>query len=175
MAHPAQQEFCRDVKLRFPQFFQGTRVLEVGSRNINGSVRDEFLDADSIGIDVEAGPGIDQVCFGHEFQAEPESYDVVYSNESVEHAPHAKQTVAHMLSLLLPAGLFFMTCAGEGRKERGTTRSGARYGPDANFYQNVSLTLFLTWIQETIFEEFYVKHNRKACDLYCYAVKTQSL
>ncbi len=127
MAHPAQQEFCHEVKLRFPQLFQDTRVLEVGSRNINGSVRDEFLNSDYIEIDVEAGPG----------------------------------------------GLFFKTCADEGRKEHGTTRTGTRYVPDANFDQNVSLPLFLSWIQETIFEELYIKHNREASDLYCYAIKAQ--
>lgn len=171
MAHPAQQEFCRDVKSRFPHFFQGTRVLEIGSRNVNGSVRDEFVDSDYTGVDVEKGPGVDVVCFGHEYQVEPESFDVVCSNETFEHDPHAAQTVAHMLSLLRPGGLFFMTCAGEGRKEHGTTRTGACYGPDANYYQNVSLSLFLTWIQESEFEELFLKDNREVFDLYCYAIK----
>lgn len=173
MAHPAQQEFCHDVKLRFPEYFQETRVLEVGSRDINGSVRDEFINADYIGIDVEAGPGVDQVCLGHEFQADPESFDVVCSNETFEHDPYAARTVAHMLSLLRPGGLFFMTCAGEGRKEHGTTRTGSRYGPDANYYQNVSVSLFLTWIQAADFEELYLKHNRTVSDLYCFAIKAQ--
>ena len=98
MAHPAQQEFCHDVKLRFPEYFQETRVLEVGSRDINGSVRDEFTNADYIGIDVEAGPGVDQVCLGHEFQADPESFDVVCSSETFEHDPHAARTCAPVVS-----------------------------------------------------------------------------
>ncbi|QDT40356.1 hypothetical protein Pan241w_04120 [Gimesia alba] len=173
MAHPAQQEFCHEVKQRFSNFFEGTRVLEVGSRNINGSVRDEFINSDYTGIDAEAGPDVDQICLGHEFQSDPGSFDVVCSNETFEHDPYAAQTVSHMLTLLRPGGLFFMTCAGEGRKEHGTTRTGTRYGPDANFYQNVSLPLFLSWIQETIFEELYLKHNRQASDLYCYAIKAQ--
>lgn len=173
MAHPAQQEFCHDVKLRFPDFFHKTRVLEVGSRDINGSVREAFSDSDYTGIDAEPGNGVDQVCLGHEFEAPAQSFDVVCSLETFEHDPHAPQTVANMLKLLRPGGLFFMTCAGEGRKEHGTRRTGTLYGPDANFYQNVSLAMFLDWIKAFTFEELYLKHNKQVSDLYCFAIKAQ--
>lgn len=173
MAHPAQQKFCRDVKCRFPGFFQKTRVLEIGSRDVNGSVRSQFSGCDYMGIDAEAGNGVDQICLGHEFEAPPESFDVVCSLETFEHDPHASKTVSHMLSLLRPGGLFFMTCAGNGRKEHGTSRTGKLYGPNPDFYENVSLEMFLEWIKATSFEELFLKHNIARSDLYCFAIKAQ--
>ena len=173
MAHREQKEFCQTVKLRFPNFFHNTRVFEVGSRDVNGSIRDQFVDCDYTGIDAEAGNGVDQICLGHEFEAAPESFDVACSLEAFEHDPYANQTVSHMLSLLRPGGLFFMTCAGEGRKEHGTSRTGELFGPNPDYYQNVSLRMFLDWIRETSFEELYLNHNTAASDLYCFAIKAR--
>lgn len=42
MAHGAQRVFFEKVREEFPEFFSGQRVLEVGSLNINGTVRDFF-------------------------------------------------------------------------------------------------------------------------------------
>jgi hypothetical protein len=43
MAHESQQNFVSRVKSRFPDSFSGKRVLEVGSLDINGSVRSLFV------------------------------------------------------------------------------------------------------------------------------------
>lgn len=176
MAHPAQQEFCREVKGRFPEFFSTQRVLEIGARNVNGSVRDEFTDCQYIGVDCQAGPDVDVVCFGHEYEHEANAFDVVCSTETFEHDPHAAETLQNMLRLLRQGGLFFMTCAGEGRHEHGTKRMGDQYGPKANFYHNVTLGELLAWLDVASgrFEEFYVRHDRGLGDLYCFAVKTES-
>jgi len=176
MSHPAQLNFCHDVKQRFSDFFSGVRVLEVGARNINGSFREEFQNCDYVGVDCCAGDGVDVVCLGHEFQAEPGSFDVVYSAETFEHDPYAEKTVARMSHLLRPGGLFFMTCAGSGRAEHGTSRTGKRYGPDAHYYQNVTMRQFLQWIHadQCKFDEIFIKHDRETCDLYFYGVKSGS-
>lgn len=52
MSHPEQLEFVASVRQRFPGFFTGRRVLEVGSLDINGSVRGMFTDCDYVGVDV---------------------------------------------------------------------------------------------------------------------------
>ncbi len=174
MSHPAQQEFCQEVQQRFPNFFEQTRVLEIGSRDINGSVRDQFENCEYLGIDATAGKGVDQVCLGHELKAEPDSFDVVCAVEVFEHDPYARETVANMFRLLRPGGLFFMTCAGVGRAEHGTKRTGTLYGPDANFYCNVSLSMFQEWIQEVKLEELYLRYHRAVSDLYCFAIKATS-
>lgn len=178
MAHVAQQQFCQEVKQRFPDFFSGSRVLEIGSRNINGTLRDEFADGELgggeyVGVDCQAGDGVDVVCLGHEYDAPDGSFDVVLAAETFEHDPHAEQTVANMLRLLRSGGLFFMTCGGEGRREHGTTRTGKRYGPDANYYGNVTMGQFLAWsgADRATFREIYLRHNAETCDLYFFGIK----
>ena len=81
-----------------------------------------------------------------------------------------------MLQLLRPGGLFFMTCAGEGRQEHGTTRTGSRYGPEPEFYRNVSLRQFSDWLRNTgaPLSEIHLRRNHAASDLYCWAVKGES-
>ena len=175
MAHLAQRNFCRSVKDRYPDWFRKTRVLEVGSRNVNGSLRELFLESVCyVGIDAEPGPDVDVVCFAHEFTAELESFDVVCSAETFEHDPHAAQTVYRMLQLLRPGGLFFMTCAGEGRPEHGTTRTGNCYGPNPDFYSNGTAEQFQEWadISEGQFQEHTLQHNRSSGDLYFCGIKS---
>lgn len=161
------------MKQRFPQSFRNRRVLEIGAKNVNGSFRVEFTDCDYVGVDCEAGDGVDVVSLAHEYEVEPESFDTVYSTETFEHDPHAEQTVTHMLRLLKPGGLVFGTCAGAGRPEHGTKRTGKRYGPDAAFYRNVSVDQILCWLRSTgvEFQEVHVRDNPEVHDLYFYAVK----
>lgn len=174
MSHPAQRQFCHEVKQRFPQFFTGTRVLEIGSRDVNGSIRDEFKRADFVGVDCQSGPGVDVVAFGHQYVDAPESFDVVCSTETLEHDPFAAETVPHMSSLLRPGGLLLLTCAGEGRAEHGTSRTGARYGPESDFYRNVSVGEFLRWCAagNGTFSTLYIEHDPAAGDLYFWGIKS---
>ena len=43
LSHKSQIDFVSGVKTQFPEFFEGGRVLEIGSLDINGSVRDFFV------------------------------------------------------------------------------------------------------------------------------------
>lgn len=173
MSHPAQFEFCKAVKKRFPQFFIDKRVLEIGSRNINGSVRTLFADCHYTGIDAVDGKGVDIVALGHEYEAEPASFDVVCSTETLEHDPHAKDTVHHMRNLLRPGGLMFITCATGSRPEHGTRRTGKRYGPDADHYRNISAGELLEWsgATEDRLVEIHIEVNVGIQDIYMWAIK----
>ena len=78
MAHPEQRDFILKVKEKYPEFFKGKKVLDIGSLDINGSARDFFEDCDYTGIDVGEGKGVDIVCPGEEWNAPDQTYDVVY-------------------------------------------------------------------------------------------------
>ena len=123
MAHPAQNEFIGRIRDIFPGHFRHARVLEIGSLDINGTIRGLFTDCDYTGIDVGPGPGVDVVCAGQDFDAPDESYDVVISCEAMEHNPYWAETFTNMVRLAKPGGLVLMTCATLGRKEHGTTRT----------------------------------------------------
>jgi SAM-dependent methyltransferase len=123
MAHKTQLDFVRSVSRSLPEYFLQQRVLEVGSLDINGSIRQFFDRCDYTGIDVASGPGVDQVCLGHEFKAPEASFDVTVSCECFEHNPYWRETLANMIRLTRPGGLILLTCATTGRLEHGTTRT----------------------------------------------------
>ncbi len=147
MSHKAQQDFIATVRREFPDYFVGKRVLEVGSLDINGSIRALFSNCDYVGIDVAAGVGVDVVCEGQNYDAPDNSYDVVISCEVMEHNPYWPQTMKNMIRLCNPGGIVIMTCATLGRREHGT----ARTSPDAspltvelgwNYYRNLTIRDF---------------------------------
>jgi hypothetical protein len=73
MSHPQQRAFVRSIRGRFPTFFVGQRVLEVGSLEMkgknNGCVRGFFSGCDYTGLDLREGPGVDVVCPGQDYGA----------------------------------------------------------------------------------------------------------
>jgi len=86
-------------------------VLEVGSLDINGSVRPLFAAATSYhGIDLAAGPGVDEVTDAATWTP-PRTYDVVVCAEVLEHAPAWRDILATMWTATAPGGLLLMTCA----------------------------------------------------------------
>lgn len=94
----------------------GLKILEVGSYNINGSVRD-FLSPfalEYVGIDPNPGPNVDLVASGEEY-VRFGYFDVVVTTETFEHAPGWKTVVQKSYENLSVGGVFIATMAGEGR------------------------------------------------------------
>jgi SAM-dependent methyltransferase len=129
MAHREQMQFVATVRAHFPDAFNGARVLEVGSLDINGSVRRFFEGGSYLGLDVAEGAGVDVVCQGQDYAAPDGSFDCVISCEVMEHNPHWRATFANMARLCRPGGLVVMTCASRGRPEHGTARTDPRSSP----------------------------------------------
>jgi SAM-dependent methyltransferase len=136
MAHAAQIDYVRLVSEHLNQFFRHSKVLEIGSLDIEGSVRGLFEECDYVGIDVGAGKGVDVVCEGQKYDAPDGSFDVVICCEAMEHNPYWAETFRNMIRLCRPGGLVVMTCATIGRPEHGTSSNG----PDAS-----PLTVALGW------------------------------
>ena len=128
MAHPQQAEFFSSVREQYPQHFKQAKVLEVGSLDINGSLRELFQDCDYTGVDLQVGPGVDLACPGHLLALPTGHFDTVCSAECFEHNPFWRETLANMLRMCRPGGLVLISCATTGRKEHGTTRTN----PDAS-------------------------------------------
>lgn len=129
MAHGAQRVFFEEVKREFPEFFSSQRVLEVGSLNINGTVRDFFDNCAYTGVDVAAGPDVDVVMQGQDLTYPDNSFDVSVSAECFEHNPHWRETFVNMARMTRTGGLVAFTCAAEGRPEHGTARSDVGSSP----------------------------------------------
>ncbi|MFT6896837.1 MAG: SAM-dependent methyltransferase [Paraglaciecola sp.] len=129
MSHHTQREFISLAASAMPRFFDKKRILEIGSLDINGTVRDYFTNCDYIGLDVAEGQHVDVVCEGQKYNEPEGSFDHVISCESMEHNPYWIDTFSNMVRLCKPDGLVLMTCATTGRKEHGTTRTTPMSSP----------------------------------------------
>lgn len=129
MSHYSQQQFVGWVQAAFPTCFRDSKVLEVGSLDLNGSVRRFFERCDYTGLDVGPGPGVDVVCGGQDYRAPDGSFDVTCSFEAMEHNPYWVETFNNMIRLTRPGGLVVMSCATFGRPEHGTARSQPEDSP----------------------------------------------
>lgn len=88
------------------------RVLEIGSANLNGSLRDFCpTSVHYVGLDRAPGPGVDLVADvdqGLPFAAA--SFDAVLSSSAMEHDPAFWDTFCQAARLLRPGGLLYL-CA----------------------------------------------------------------
>jgi len=143
MAHPTQQKYCEDIKVKFPIFFKGIRVLDIGSLDVNGSNRYLFENCDYIGLDVASGKNVDVVCVAHEYNTD-KPFDVVISTNALEHDIYYKFTLKKMVSLLKHGGLLIFSAANSfkehGTKRKNPTSSNTSLMSEkwSNYYKNLN-------------------------------------
>lgn len=176
MAHPEQARFCASVKQRFPQFFKGVDVLDVGSLDINGNNRFLFEDYTYTGVDIGEGKNVDVVSKGHEYKPDKQ-FDVVISTECFEHDQHWKDTIQNCIDLTRDKGLFLFSCATTGRNEHGTTRTTPQDSPFSHiqfndYYMNLTEHDIrnIQGFDESFSEMQFSTHNGTK-DLYFYGIK----
>ena len=183
MAHEAQQNFFREVKLRFPKYFTDVKVLDIGSLDINGNTRHFFSHPFSYcGVDLALGNNVDVACPGHLFESSYQ-FDVVMSGECFEHDLYYGRTILNMIKLLKPKGLMIFTCASTGRPEHGTLRTSPDNAPFlagmsekwANYYKNLTEDDIRCFLDvDGIFEDYYFQESHCGHignDLYFWGIK----
>jgi SAM-dependent methyltransferase len=86
-------------------------VLEVGSYDVNGSVR-PFFTGSYVGVDMRAGPQVDMVAYADALPFDDESFDVVVSTEMLEHDPRPWRSLDEMARVLRHGGVLLLTARG---------------------------------------------------------------
>jgi SAM-dependent methyltransferase len=122
MAHYQQLKFIEILGDFFPNFFIKKKILEIGSWDVSGSIRQFFTNCEYVGVDVSEGPGVDIVSLGQDLKLPDKYFDLVISCECFEHNPNWIETFDNMYRMLNDDGLFVLTCATYGRREHGTPR-----------------------------------------------------
>ena len=91
-------------------------IVEIGSQNVNGSIRPIFENAGKYtGIDFAPGEGVDIVLEDHyKFPLPDESVDVVVSSSCFEHASMFWLTFLDVMRILKPDGLFYLSAPANG-------------------------------------------------------------
>lgn len=86
----------------------GRSVLEIGSYNVNGSVRHLFT-GPYFGVDTRPGPGVDLVIDELQHDYNGGGYEVVVSTETLEHDPFPWLTLQAAYCAIEPAGHLLVT------------------------------------------------------------------
>ena len=108
------------------------RVLEIGAYNVNGSLRsiiEKSNPQEYVGIDIIDGNGVDIVCsiedaiekFGKE------SFDLVISNELLEHVKDWRLAISNIKNLIRPGGVALITTRSFGFPYHGYPNDFWRY------------------------------------------------
>lgn len=97
----------------------GPRVCELGSYDVNGSVRPQVAvlkPSEYVGVDLRAGPGVDRVCdvccggMADRYGA----FDIVIATETLEHVQSWPLFIRAMKRLARPGGHLILTARSPG-------------------------------------------------------------
>jgi SAM-dependent methyltransferase len=162
--HPEAYNYVK----QFAEGRQFGRVLEFGSLDINGSVRDLFRTDTYLGVDLQGGPGVDIVADAMFFD-HPIKFDVVVCCEVLEHAKYWDRIIQSAHRNLNLGGWFIVTCATDPREPH-SARDGGALRP-GEFYMNVSDHLLDHYLSQSGFIQHNKELHRDRGDLYALAQK----
>lgn len=107
---PEILQWAERVRKKYP--FQPGRVLEVGSLDVNGSIRPLFHDAkEYTGTDMQPGPGVDLVLNNSQLIGKfgANSFDTIVCCECLEHDVCFWQTIDQLHAMLKQEGFLLIT------------------------------------------------------------------
>lgn len=105
-------------------------TLEVGSLDVNGSVR-SFFTGPYVGVDMRPGPGVDRVATADALPFNDGEFQVVVSTEMLEHDPAPWLSLAEMGRVLRRGGHLLLTTRGNGFGEHNEPSDYWRFMPEA--------------------------------------------
>ena len=190
MAHKDQRLFVEKVKSKFPKYFNQVRVLDCGSLDINGNIKDLFTNSEYCGIDNHKGPNVLWNIPLHHIRErvlsrdplfkfldtpgdEINTFDTVISCEMLEHDYYWERSLKKMYTLTKPQGLFLFTCAGYNRREHGVEEFAS--DPKMSHYENITVSHLVKALDlEFLFLDFNVEYKssgEEMGDLYFWGIK----
>lgn len=142
------------------------QIVEIGSRDINGSVRPLFPRATFTGLDLSPGRGVDIVIDATQWQP-PERVQCVICCEVLEHASNWREIIDTAATWLCDDGRIILTCAGPGRAEHSAIDGGPlRPG---EYYLNLTDTMIAEQLMSAGFS--WIDCEQRGNDIQATAIK----
>jgi len=126
--------FC--VKNLNLEEIKGKKIIEVGSYDVNGSLRpiiESWAEpVEYIGVDIARGPGVDVVCMAERMinVFGKERFDIVICTELLEHIRDWKKVVSNIKNICKANGFIIITTRSKGFKYHGFPYDFWRYELD---------------------------------------------
>jgi SAM-dependent methyltransferase len=180
MAHPEQLQFVKSVIASTADQFQIKKIIEIGSYDVNGTIRNFFPRTEYLGVDLVEGPGVDLVCEGGKVDHDGNTFDLSISCECFEHNPLWADTFSNMYRLTKEGGLVLITVATAGREEHGTTRASPIHSPGTqslkwDYYKNlIEQDFHNLFDMSKMFQYYLFIRNDLSRDLYFFGIKKYS-
>jgi SAM-dependent methyltransferase len=152
--------FWKKCSEKYSRYFNSpSKVLEMGSYNVNGTVRDHFSVDEYIGIDWRDGPCVDVVSLAHEVRF-PYRFDTVISASMLEHDPYWWESLDNMVKHLQHDGIIILTWGPALNKQH-----GLKTAPDRKFHalKAGALIRHLEKCWDMYIHEFSYEPWRKTC------------
>jgi SAM-dependent methyltransferase len=146
-------------------------VLEIGGRNINGTVRDLFPSAGYVTLDLLPGDDVDIVADAATWTPD-RGYDVIVCTEVFEHTPDWPQIIRTAFAALRPGGCLIATMAGPGRAPHSAFDGGPTLA-EGEHYANVGPAELLEQLTAAGFAEIVVDFQPGPADTRCVAVRPE--
>jgi SAM-dependent methyltransferase len=178
MAHQEQREFFERLNSSLTTHFnEAMKILEVGSQNINGTVRHFFPAANNyLGIDLGIADSVDWVIPGELIELPDGWADITVSTECFEHCRDWNNVMLNMIRITKSRGLVIITCAGSERPTHGTIDSDEESSPfTTSYYKNLNVDDISTKIKLGAYFDIHgFEVNSVSKDTYFWGIRSES-
>ncbi|WP_455373879.1 methyltransferase domain-containing protein [Limibacillus halophilus] len=118
--HDTAMEFGRLFFETYLAERPGAKILDVGSQDLNGSLRDVApTGCEYVGLDFAAGKGVDIILEDpYSFPVEVSSFDACVASSCLEHSEFFWLSFLEMLRVLKPGGLLYLNVPSNGAFHR---------------------------------------------------------
>ena len=90
------------------------KILDVGSYDVNGTMKPIFEKGQYVGLDTESGPNVDIVGVSHNIPFEKDEFDIIISSSCFEHDDMFWISFQEMCRVLKPGGYMYVQAPSNG-------------------------------------------------------------
>ncbi len=147
---------------------QGLHCVDLGGRNVNGSIRELFAPESWTAVDLSDGPGVDIVANVTNWRPDRE-WDLVCSTEVLEHVSTPRYVVETMAHCCRSGGTLLLTAAAPGRAPHSAT--GGASVPPGEHYENIEPDRLQGWVRPLVSSIDEIFFDARHGDVYLRATK----